>query len=160
MQPTAARARHARPRQREDATATAGFRPLDPEIVSEAIPAFFIGRNGEGFWVARDVNGRVGGVFLRENSALSFARMHSGAAGCATVYLSERFELDLENQGNPLVELLASLTRFARHSRERFPLSTIRRFLAGVLTVLAAGTAVATIMALKIEIYLPRFIHQ
>ena len=160
MQPTAARARHARPRQREGATATAPFRPLDPEIVSEAIPAFFIGRNREGFWVARDVNGRVGGVFLRENSALSFARMHSGAAACATVYLSERFELDLKNQGNPLVELLASLTRFARHSRERLPLSTIRRFLAGVLTVLAAGTTVAAIMALKIAFYLPRFIHQ
>jgi len=27
------------------------------------------------------------------------------------------------------------------------------------LTILAAGTAVATIMALKIAIYLPRFIH-
>jgi hypothetical protein len=39
-------------------------------------------------------------------------------------------------------------------------LSTIRRFLAGVLTILAAGTAVAAIMALKIAIYLPRFIHQ
>jgi len=39
-------------------------------------------------------------------------------------------------------------------------LSAIRRFLAGVLTILAAGTAVAAIMALKIAIYLPRFIHQ
>jgi hypothetical protein len=38
-------------------------------------------------------------------------------------------------------------------------LSAIRRFLAGVLTILAAGTAVAAIMALKIAIYLPRFIH-
>jgi hypothetical protein len=37
--------------------------------------------------------------------------------------------------------------------------TTIRRFLAGVLTILAAGTAVAAIMALKIAIYLPRFIH-
>jgi hypothetical protein len=39
-------------------------------------------------------------------------------------------------------------------------LSAIRRFLAGVLTILAAGTAVAAIMALKIAIYLPRFMHQ
>jgi hypothetical protein len=101
------------------ATVTAPFRPLDPDIVSEAIPAFFIGRNKEGFWVARDVNGRIGGIFLRENSALSFARKHSGAAGCATVYLSERFELDLENQGNPLVVQLTSLLGFARHPRER-----------------------------------------
>jgi hypothetical protein len=99
------------------ATVTAPFRPLDPDIVSEVIPAFFIGRNKEGFWVARDVNGRIGGIFLREGSALSFARMHSGAAGCATVYLSERFELDLENQGNPLVVQLASLIGFAKHPR-------------------------------------------
>ena len=101
------------------ATVTAPFRPLDPEVLSEAIPAFFIGRNKEGFWVARDVNGRIGGIFLLENSALSFARKHGGAAGCATVYLSERFELDLENEGNPLVVQLASLIDFARHSRER-----------------------------------------
>src|SRR5512140_2782482 len=103
----------------EGATGTAPFRPVDPDIVSEAIPAFFIGRNREGLWVARDVNGRIGGLFLRENSALSFARMHSGAAGCATVYLSERFELDLETDGNPSVVQLASLFAFARHPRER-----------------------------------------
>jgi len=39
-------------------------------------------------------------------------------------------------------------------------LAAIKRFLAGFLTILAAGTAVAAIMALKIAIYLPRFIHQ
>ena len=38
-------------------------------------------------------------------------------------------------------------------------LTTVKRFLAGVLTILAAGTAVAAIMALKIAIYLPRLIH-
>jgi hypothetical protein len=38
-------------------------------------------------------------------------------------------------------------------------LTTIKRFLTGVFTILAAGTAVAAIMALKIAIYLPRFIH-
>lgn len=101
------------------ATAAAAFRPLDPDIVNEAIPAFFIGRNRQGFWVARDVNGRIGGIFLFENSAVSFARANSGAAGCATVYLSEPFELDLENRGNPLVVQLASMIQFARRSRVR-----------------------------------------
>ncbi|SHG11468.1 hypothetical protein [Bradyrhizobium erythrophlei] len=38
-------------------------------------------------------------------------------------------------------------------------LAANKRFLAGVLIILAAGTAVAAIMALKIAIYLPRFIH-
>jgi hypothetical protein len=102
------------------ATATAAFRPLDPDIVSETIPAFFIGRNRQGLWVARDVNGRFGGIFLFESSAVSFARTNSGAAGCATVYLSEPFELDLENRGNPLVVQLASMIRLARRSRARF----------------------------------------
>lgn len=101
------------------ATGTAQFRPLDPRIVNESIPAFFIGRNMEGFWVARDVNGRIGGIFLLESSALSFARRNSRAAGCATIYLSERFELDLENRGNPLVVQLASWMRLAAHLRQR-----------------------------------------
>jgi hypothetical protein len=39
------------------------FRPLDVGIVSEAIPAFFIGRNKDGFWVARNANGKIGGNF-------------------------------------------------------------------------------------------------
>jgi hypothetical protein len=38
-------------------------------------------------------------------------------------------------------------------------LATIRRFCLGALTILLAGSAVAAIMALKIAIYLPRFIH-
>ena len=46
------------------ATVAAQFRPLDPGIVNETIPAFFIGRNMEGFWVARDANGQIGGIFL------------------------------------------------------------------------------------------------
>jgi hypothetical protein len=104
-----------------DARAAAGapFRPLDPDIVNETIPAFFIGRNKEGFWVARDVNGRIGGIFLLENSALSFARRNCQPAGCATIYLSERFELDLANAGNPLVQQLASLNRLASRSRTK-----------------------------------------
>lgn len=101
------------------ATAAAAFRPLDPDIVNETIPAFFIGRNRQGFWLARDVNGRIGGIFLFESSAVAFARTNSGAAGCATVYLSEPFELDLENRGNPFVVRLGSCTRAATHLRRR-----------------------------------------
>ena len=101
------------------AIVTAQFQPLDPGIVNEAIPAFFIGRNKEGFWVARDVNGKIGGIFLFENSALSFARRNSRPAGCATIFPSERFELDLENSGNPLVGYLGSVRRLAGRSRRR-----------------------------------------
>ena len=89
----------------------AEFRPLDPGVVSEAIPAFFIGRNTDGFWIARDVNGQIGGIFLLENSAVSFARRQSGPTACATIFPSERFELDLENSGNPLVTHFGPLVR-------------------------------------------------
>jgi hypothetical protein len=101
------------------ATVTAQFQRLDPGIVNDAIPAFFIGRNMEGFWVARDVKGRIGGIFLLENSAVSFARKNSLPAGCATIYPSERFELDLDDNGNLLVGHLRSLVRLTVHSRRR-----------------------------------------
>ncbi len=101
------------------ATVSTLFVPLDPAIVNETIPAFFIGRNMEGFWVARDVKGRIGGIFLLENSALSFARRNSRPAGCATIFPSERFELDLENNGNPLVAQLGWLKRLAMRGRQR-----------------------------------------
>ena len=92
---------------------TAQFQPLDPSIVNEAIPAFFIGRNKEGFWVARDVQGKIGGIFLFENSAVSFARRNSQPTGCATIFQSEKFELDLENNGNPLIGHFGWLRRLA-----------------------------------------------
>jgi hypothetical protein len=98
---------------------TTPFAPLDPGIVNEAIPAFFIGRNRDGFWLARDAKGKSGGIFLFERSALSFARRHSRPQGCATIFPSERFELDLENQGNLLIAPLGRLMRLAAHVRQR-----------------------------------------
>jgi hypothetical protein len=95
------------------------FQALDPGIVNETIPAFFIGRNKDGFWLARDVKGKFGGIFLFESSALSFARRHSRPLGCATIFPSERFELDLENQGNPLIVHLGPLVRLAMQGRQR-----------------------------------------
>jgi hypothetical protein len=101
------------------ATVAPPFLPLDPGIVSEAIPAFFIGRNSQGLWVARDIKGRIGGIFLLESSALSFARRNSQPAGCATIFPSERFELDLPNQGNPLAAQLGWWMRLATRPRRR-----------------------------------------
>jgi hypothetical protein len=109
------------------ATVTALFQPLDPGVVNEAIPAFFIGRNKEGFWVARDVSGQIGGIFLLENSALSFARRNSEPKGCATIYPSERFELDLENRGNPLAARFGAWMRLAMRLRRRVVAVVARR---------------------------------
>jgi hypothetical protein len=100
------------------------FRPLDPEIVSETIPAFFIGRTCDGFWIARDVKGQAGGIFLLESSALSFARKHSEPAGCVTIFPSKSIELDLANSGNALIPYLRSLIQLAtRRWRRRSPAS-------------------------------------
>jgi len=92
---------------------------LDAGIVSDAIPAFFIGRNKDGFWVARDARGRIGGIFLLEASAVSFARTQAGPGGCATIFPTEKFELDLENDGNPLIGFVRLLMRLALHLQRR-----------------------------------------
>jgi len=74
--------------------------------LSEAIPAFFVGRNKDGFWVARDADAKIGGVFLFEKSALNFANRHTWPVRCAIIYPSEKFELDIENDGNRLLAYL------------------------------------------------------
>jgi hypothetical protein len=90
------------------------FQPLDPDIVSASIPAFFIGRNRAGFWVAREANGRMAGIFLFKSSAVHFAHAQSTPAKCALIFPSETFELDIENRGNPLIAQLARWTDRAR----------------------------------------------
>ena len=95
------------------------FQPLDPGILDASIPAFFIGQDSDGFWLARDLKGANGGIFLFKSSALAFARRVSGREGCAMVLSPKRFELDLENRGNPLIGHLKALLRFAMRVRRR-----------------------------------------
>lgn len=78
----------------------------DSGILSESIPLFFIGRNKRGLWIVREAEGRTGGIYLFKRSALGFAKKNSAPTGCATMFLAERFELDVENQGNPVVAWL------------------------------------------------------
>jgi hypothetical protein len=93
------------------ATSPTCFQPLDPAVISASIPVFFVGRNRDGFWLARDAKGENGGIFLFKSSAVAFVRRACRQAGCATIFPSERFELDVENQGNPLVDYLKPLLR-------------------------------------------------
>lgn len=74
----------------------------DGGVLSKSIPLFFIGRNRNGLWVAREGEGRVGGMFLRKQSALHFAQRKGAPLGCATMLLAEPIELETENLGNPL----------------------------------------------------------
>lgn len=85
----------------------------DSRTLSESIPLFFIGRNRNGLWIAREAEGRTGGIFLLKRSALRFAQKNSGQSGCATMLLADRLELDVENHGNPFVASLAAALRRA-----------------------------------------------
>ncbi len=73
------------------------------DVLNEAIPVVFIGRNRDGLWVVRDAAGKFGGLFWRKASALRFAQRSAATTGCATVFPRARFELDIENACNPLV---------------------------------------------------------
>lgn len=91
--------------------ATSFARP-GPDVLSRSIPVVFIGRNRAGFWVARDADGKFGGLFWRKGSALHFAKTNARPAGCAILFPRARFELDLENHGNPLVAGLGAAKLF------------------------------------------------
>ena len=92
--------------------AVTSFARPGPDVLSRAIPVVFVGRNRAGLWVARDADGKFGGLFWLKGSALHFARTNAGPAGCATLFPRARFELDLENHGNPLVAALAATRLF------------------------------------------------
>ncbi|MBR0819544.1 hypothetical protein [Bradyrhizobium liaoningense] len=101
------------------APSAAVLRPIDPDVISPAIPAFFIGRNGAGLWVAREANGRIGGLFLFRSAAVDFANRQSGPARCALVFPAETFELDIENRGNPLIALAEGARRLLARAATR-----------------------------------------
>ncbi len=110
MAAIALQAMHRLPEARRTASeigAASALKPLDPDVVSAAIPAFFIGRNRAGLWVAREAKGPAGGLFLFKSSAIDFANRRSAPERCALVFPAETFELDVENRGNPLVALAA-----------------------------------------------------
>jgi hypothetical protein len=92
--------------------AVTSFARPGPDVLSRSIPVVFIGRNRDGFWVARDADGKFGGLFWRKGSALHFAKTNAGPAGCAALFPRDRFELDLENHGNPLVAGLGAAKLF------------------------------------------------
>jgi hypothetical protein len=77
-------------------------------VISGAIPLYYIAQNRDGFWLARDAEGRNGGLFLFKRSALRFARRNSAPSGCATMVLGEPLELDVPNQGSQIVAAVAA----------------------------------------------------
>src|SRR5215469_2743645 len=87
-------------------TAQLPLRP-DETVLSDSIPLFFIGRNQNGFWVAREAAGRCGGIFFFRWSAARFARKNVLTEGGATMLVEHSIELDLPNRGSRLAGLIA-----------------------------------------------------
>ena len=87
----------------------------DGNALSVDIPLFYIVRNRNGFWLARDAAARDGGMFLFKRSALRFAAQASAPSGCATMVLAGPLELDVPNRGNLVVARLdAAVSALAR----------------------------------------------
>jgi hypothetical protein len=97
----------------------ASFQRPGPDVVNETIPVVFIGRNRDGFWVARDAEARFGGLFWRKQAALDFAKTNAASGGYAAVFPLARFELDMENQGNPLAGSLGIARRLLVRQAQR-----------------------------------------
>ena len=103
----------------------------DSSVLNEAIPVFFIGRNPDGLWIARNADGSSGGLFLFKRSALRFARNTPLLFPPATMMVSKRFELDIANQGNRYAGELVALKRKLAHARRK--LVAIKALLAMIL---------------------------
>jgi hypothetical protein len=135
----------------------------DPSLISEAIPLFFIGRNKDGFWVARNADGRIGGIFLLKRSALQFANTNTQPWGCATMCVSERFELDIENKGNPFVACLGAAKQLVSRLAQRLAASTGKLAAAGWMVIVRFSTAFAQQRMhralIEAELYRNRYTH-
>ena len=98
----------------------------------------------EGPVIARkpEVRKKSGGLFWRKQAAIRFATRSAWPARCATIFPAESIELDLENQGNPLLSHIG-VTRMLR--------------VVGVATgVLLMMAVLAGLVALRAEIFLSR----
>ena len=83
-------------------------------FLNETIPLFYIGQNNDGCWVARDADGRSGGVFFFKASAVRFTRTKTAPGGCALMFLNAPLELDRDNEGSQVVAILTAAIAVAR----------------------------------------------
>jgi hypothetical protein len=87
-------------------------------VLSGSISLFFLARSRVGLWIAREAEGRTGGIFLFKKSALRFAQQNGGGA---TMFLAERLELDVENRGNKLIGWIGRVLSLGAQHFPEFP---------------------------------------
>ena len=61
---------------------------------STVYSAFFIGQNSQGNWVARDQDGRRGGLFVSRDEAVRFAMLANIRQPQDVIFVSGTLELD------------------------------------------------------------------
>ena len=77
-------------------------------------PLFMIGQNDRGNWVAQDLNGICGGLFVNREAAMRYVRSENGHRPQAVVMVSGVLELDMTHKpAVPQQELAAPLRRIA-----------------------------------------------
>ena len=77
-------------------------------------PLFMIGQDDRGNWVAQDLNGICGGLFVNREAAMRYVRSENGHRPQAVVMVSGVLELDMTRK--PAVaqqEVAAPLRRIA-----------------------------------------------
>lgn len=98
---------------------------------------FLIGKNKDGFWVAREESGCAGGVFFTERGARQFAKRWAKPLGCATRRVSEPLELDFKGDGNVFIPIIAAF-RSERNYRIPEPVRDVIGVVLGLATLAIA----------------------
>lgn len=83
----------------------------DESILNKTIPLFFVARDKDGFWIARNADFAFGGKFFFKYSALRFAEYHNGSA---FIMLTGLYSLDTRNTGNRYARQLRPIRRSFR----------------------------------------------
>ena len=85
------------------------MKSLEPPSCNMPAPALvFIGRNGDGQWVAQEQNGLYGGLFVSRAEAMKYALFENGHHPETIVELARTIELDADGRLAPVGLLLAS----------------------------------------------------
>jgi hypothetical protein len=61
-------------------------------------PLFMIGQDEQGHWVAQELNGVCGGLFVNRDAALRYVRSENGRRPQAVVMVSGILELDMKQK--------------------------------------------------------------
>ena len=67
---------------------------------------FFLGKDREGHWIARDQSGLRGGLFVDHEKALKFALSENGNQPQAVITLSGILDLDFNSNASPANHLI------------------------------------------------------